>query len=94
MAAARTRPSLAASVCLLANTAPVAFGSIGTPLIMLQRVTNLPMDALSADVGRLCAPLALILPSYLMLVMGGLPGLRAAAALTLGGKWADRLEQG
>ena len=79
-------PFLAASVCLLANTAPVAFGSIGTPLIMLQRVTNLPMDALSADVGRLCAPLALILPSYLMLVMGGLPALRAAlpAALTCG----------
>jgi lactate permease len=79
-------PFLAASVCLLANTAPVAFGSIGTPLIMLQRVTNLPMDALSADVGRLCAPLALILPSYLMLVMGGLPGLRAAlpAAITCG----------
>ena len=71
-------PFLAASVCLLANTAPVAFGSIGTPLIMLQRVTNLPMDALSADVGRLCAPFALILPSYLMLVMGGWPALRAA----------------
>lgn len=71
-------PFLAASVCLLANTAPVAFGSIGTPLIMLQRVTNLPMEALSADVGRLCAPIALILPSYLILVMGGLPALRAA----------------
>src|SRR5580704_8736979 len=79
-------PFLAASVCLLANTAPVAFGSIGTPLIMLQRVTNLPMDGLSADVGRLCAPLALILPSYLMLVMGGLPALRAAlpAAIVCG----------
>ena len=79
-------PFLAASVCLLANTAPVAFGSIGTPLIMLQRVTNLPMDALSADVGRLCAPIALILPSYLMLVMGGLSALRAAlpAAIVCG----------
>jgi len=79
-------PFLAASLCLLANTAPVAFGSIGTPLLMLQRVTNLPMGALSADVGRLCAPISLILPSYLMLVMGGLPGLRAAlpAALLCG----------
>src|SRR5436190_1505345 len=55
-------------------------------IIMLQRVTNLPMDALSADVGRMCAPLALILPSYLMLVMGGVAGLRAAlpAAITCG----------
>ena len=34
--------------------------------------------ALSADVGRMCAPIALILPSYLMLVMGGVAGLRAA----------------
>jgi L-lactate transport len=84
------RPFLAASVCLLANTAPVAFGSIGTPLIMLQRVTNLPMDGLSADVGRMCAPIALILPSYLMLVMGGLPALRAAlpAALVCGAAFA------
>ena len=71
-------PFLAASLCLLANTAPVAFGSIGTPMVMLQRVTNLPMEALSADTGRLCAPIALILPSYLMLVMGGMPALRAA----------------
>ena len=83
-------PFLAASVCLLANTAPVAFGSIGTPLIMLQRVTNLPMDGLSADVGRLCAPISLILPSYLMLVMGGWPALRAAlpAALICGATFA------
>src|SRR5207249_2088918 len=81
---------LAASVCLLANTAPVAFGSIGTPLVMLQRVTNLPMDALSADVGRLCAPISLILPSYLMVVMGGLPALRAAlpAAIVCGATFA------
>ena len=71
-------PFLAASICLLANTAPVAFGSIGTPMVMLQRVTNLPMEALSANTGRLCAPIALILPSYLMLVMGGIPALRAA----------------
>ena len=83
-------PFLAAGICLLANTAPVAFGSIGTPLVMLQRVTNLPMDALSADVGRLCAPISFILPSYLMLVMGGLEGLRAAlpAALVCGAVFA------
>jgi lactate permease len=80
------RPFFAASICLLANTAPVAFGSIGTPLVMLQRVTNLPMEALSADVGRLCAPISLFLPAYLMLVMGGWPTLRAVlpAAIACG----------
>ena len=80
------RPFFAASICLLANTSPVAFGSIGTPLVMLQRVTDLPMAALSANVGRLCAPLSVILPSYLMLVMGGMPMLSAAlpAAIVAG----------
>ena len=71
-------PFYAASICLLANTSPVAFGSIGTPLVMLQTVTNLPLKDLSADVGRLCAPLSLFIPAYLVLVMGGLPALRAA----------------
>src|SRR5271165_1766009 len=48
------RPFFAASLCLLANTSPVAFGSIGTPLIMLATVTGLPLGPLSANVGRIC----------------------------------------
>jgi lactate permease len=74
----------ASTICLLANTAPVAFGSIGTPLIMLATVTGLPLLALSADVGRVCAPVSLFIPSYLVLVMGGwraLKGVFPAAAL-------------
>jgi L-lactate transport len=70
-------PFYAAAICLLANTSPVAFGSIGTPLVMLQTVTGLPMSALSGNVGRICAPLSLFVPAYLMLVMGGIKGLRA-----------------
>lgn len=70
-------PFYAAGICLLANTSPVAFGSIGTPLVMLERVTRLPMATLSADVGRICAPVSLFVPAYLMLVMGGMKALRA-----------------
>ena len=44
-------PFYAAAICLIANTAPVAFGAIGTPLVTLAGVTNLPLAALSADVG-------------------------------------------
>ncbi|MGA2326061.1 MAG: lactate permease LctP family transporter [Bryobacteraceae bacterium] len=66
----------AAGICLLANTAPVAFGSIGIPILMLHKVTDLPMDRLSATVGRICAPVSLIIPAYLMLVMCGWRGLR------------------
>ena len=73
------RPFFAASLCLLANTSPVAFGSIGTPLVMLATVTGLPLGALSADVGRICAPVSLFVPSYLVLVMGGFGALRAVA---------------
>ena len=79
-------PFYAAAICLLANTAPVAFGAIGTPLVMLQTVTGLPMGDLSANVGRICAPLSLIVPAYLMLVMGGWGALRAVwpAAIVCG----------
>ncbi len=79
-------PFFAASICLLANTSPVAFGSIGIPIKTLAGVTGLPVMALSADVGRICAPLALIIPAYLMLVMGGVRALVAVwpAALLSG----------
>jgi lactate permease len=73
------RPFFAASLCLLANTSPVAFGSIGTPLVMLATVTGLPLGPLSADVGRICAPVSLFVPAYLVLVMGGFSALRAVA---------------
>jgi L-lactate transport len=64
-------PFYAAAICLLANTAPVAFGSIGTPILTLATVTGLPLDRLSAAVGRICAPVSLIVPAYLMVIMGG-----------------------
>src|SRR5579859_5882118 len=70
-------PFYAAGICLLANTAPVAFGAIGAPLITLAGVTNLPLATLSAGVGRICAPLSLFIPTYLILVMSGTKGVRA-----------------
>jgi L-lactate transport len=83
-------PFEAAAICLLANTAPVAFGAIGTPIVGLQSVTGLSIGDLSADVGRLCAPLALIVPVYVIAVMGGRKGLKQAgvAALICGAVFA------
>jgi L-lactate transport len=79
-------PFYAAAICLLANTAPVAFGSIGIPVVTLAAITGLPLSVLSAGVGRICAPVSLLIPAYLMLVMGGLRALRAVwpAALVCG----------
>src|SRR5262245_16716507 len=64
-------PFYAAGICLLANTAPVAFGSIGIPVTTLANVTGLPVLPLSAMVGRLCAMISVIIPGYLIVVMAG-----------------------
>jgi lactate permease len=64
-------PFYAAGICLLANTAPVAFGSIGIPITTLANITGLPLLALSAMVGRLCAMISVIIPGYLIVVMAG-----------------------
>ncbi len=64
-------PFYAAYICLLANTAPVAFGSIGIPVVTLAGITGLPMGPLSAMTGRLCALLALVIPAYMIVVMAG-----------------------
>ena len=72
-------PFYAAGICLLANTAPVAFGSIGIPVTTLANVTGLPVLPLSAMVGRLCAMISVIIPGYLIVVMAG-PEARARSA--------------
>ncbi len=84
-------PFYAAGICLLANTAPVAFGSIGTPILTLAGVTGLPLLSLSAWVGRICAPVSIIVPLYLMLVMGGWKALRGVwpAAVLCGVSFAS-----
>ena len=64
-------PFYAAGICLIANTAPVAFGSIGIPVTTLAGITGLPVLPLSAMVGRLCAIISIIIPVYLVVVMAG-----------------------
>ena len=70
-------PFYAAAICLLANTAPVAFGSVGLPLVTLSGITGISLVTLSSNVGRVCAPISLVIPAYLMLVMGGWRALKA-----------------
>ena len=62
----------ASALCLLANTAPVAFGSIGIPVITLAGITGLPLGKLSSLVALMCAPAASILPVYLLVATCGL----------------------
>ena len=64
-------PLYAAGICLIANTAPVAFGSVGTPIIIASRVSDIPEMAISQMVGRTLPILSVIVPFYLVVLMAG-----------------------
>ncbi|HEX4282669.1 MAG TPA: L-lactate permease [Solirubrobacteraceae bacterium] len=79
-------PLRAASLALVADTAPVAFGAIAIPITTLAQVTGLPIHHLSMMVGRQTPFLALIVPFALVFMADGRRGWREAwpAALTAG----------
>ena len=64
-------PLLAAGLSLIANTAPVAFGALGTPLVTLAGVTDLPLQQLSSVVGRIMTPFAVLVPFWLLVAYCG-----------------------
>ncbi|MFL6128103.1 MAG: L-lactate permease [Mycobacteriales bacterium] len=70
------RPMKAAAVSLVANTAPVAFGALATPIVTLATVTGLPQDDLGAMVGRQTPLLALFVPLALVFIVDRRRGLR------------------
>ncbi|HEY4791523.1 MAG TPA: L-lactate permease [Actinomycetes bacterium] len=80
------RPLPAAGLSLIGNTAPVAFGAIGTPVITLAGVTKLPVHTLSAMVGRQLPFFALLIPFWLVWAMAGRKATFEVwpAALTVG----------
>ena len=65
------KPLPAAGLSLIGNTAPVAFGALGTPIIALAGVTGLPLNDLSAMVGKQLPLFAMIIPFWLIWVMAG-----------------------
>ena len=64
-------PLYAAGICLIANTAPVAFGSVGTPILMASKMSDIPELAISQMVGRTLPLLSLMIPFYLIVIMSG-----------------------
>jgi lactate permease len=64
-------PFQAATLCLLANTAPVAWGAVGTPIRVLSGVTGFSEPVLSAMTGRILPPVSAILPLWLVRSMVG-----------------------
>ncbi len=69
------KPLPAAGLSLIGNTAPVAFGALGSPIIVLAKVTELPLDSLSMMVGRQLPVFSLLIPFWLIWVMAGWRGM-------------------
>src|SRR5256885_5305221 len=70
------KPVKAASVALVSNTAPVAFGAIAVPITTLAQVSGLPQHDLGQMVGRQTPLLALVVPFILVAMVDGRRGLR------------------
>jgi len=77
-------------VALIADTAPVAYGALGIPIVALAGVTGLDLQKLSAMVGRQLPLMSFIIPFYLACVVAGWKGLKRTwpAALVAGGTFA------
>jgi lactate permease len=90
MIGAGFRPLYAAGLALLANTSPVAFGALGTPIIMLAKVTGLNEHALSQMAGRQLPFFSLIVPVWLVWTMCGWRATLAIwpALIVCGGSFA------
>ena len=71
------RPLEAAKLALIGNTAPVAYGALGTPLITLAKITELDLQLLSSMVGRQLPVFSLIVPFWLIAAQAGWRGMLA-----------------
>lgn len=84
-------PLYAAGLALLANTSPVAFGALGTPITTLARIADIDADVLSQMAGRQLPLFSLIVPAWLVAVMSGWRGVKGCwpAILVCGGSFAS-----
>jgi lactate permease len=92
------RPFYAAAICLVANTAPVAFGTIGIPIVAMGGVMGLNdagLMRLSGVVGHMLPIVSLIIPAYLVLIIAGfrktvevLPAVAVCGAVFAACQWA------
>jgi lactate permease len=83
-------PLRAAVTVLVANTAPVAFGAIATPIITAGALTKLPYEDIGAMVGRQTPFLTMLVPTLLVLLVDGRRGVRTTwpVAVVSGVAWA------
>ncbi|TLE01743.1 L-lactate permease [Helicobacter muridarum] len=70
------RPLYAAGLCMIANTAPVAFGAVGIPIIALGNAVGIPASDIAAMVGRMLPPLTMFVPFFIVFLMSGFKGVK------------------
>lgn len=70
------KPLNAAGLCLIANTAPVAFGAVGIPIIAMSNLVGVEQYEISAMVGRMLVPLSLSVPFFIVFLMDGVKGVK------------------
>ena len=70
------KPLYAAGLCLIANTAPVAFGAVGIPIIAMANLVGVEQYEVSAMVGRMLVPLSLTIPFFIVFLMDGFKGVK------------------
>jgi L-lactate permease len=83
-------PLYAAGLCLIANTAPVAFGAMGIPIIVAGQVSGLDTFKIGAMAGRQLPLLAVFVPFWIIVIMDGWKGVKETwpAVLVAGGSFA------
>jgi lactate permease len=87
------KPIKAASVALVANTAPVAFGAIAIPIVTLSQITGMDKQDLGSMVGRQTPFLALLVPFILVFIVDGMRGVRQTWPVVFIGGFAFALGQ-
>ncbi len=80
------KPLYAAGLCLIANTAPVAFGALGVPILVAGQVTGIDPFHIGAMAGRQLPFLSVLVPFWLVAMMDGWKGVKETwpAALVAG----------
>jgi L-lactate transport len=90
LAALGLNPLYAAGLCLIANTAPVAFGALGIPILVAGKTAALDPMRIGMMAGRQLPLLAIFVPFFLVWLMDGVKGIRETwpAVLVAGGSFA------
>lgn len=77
------KPLQAAGLCMIANTAPVAFGAVGVPVTAMAEIVGVDALSISRMIGYMLLPLSLFVPFFLMFLMNGMKGVKETFPVTL-----------